>query len=325
MRLSGRAVPNTAASLPVAGAHDPCRTAYPCATVCPVLTRRGLLATAVLGALAGGSGCVRRDPTVGDTPVVPTVSSPPAEADLTRHGATQAALAAAAAGASALGGFRQRATDDLSAQAELLAPGASAPAAAGDFATACRAAASAHLSAVAQGEPAARLASAGAYAAALASLAGAGTPRVPAPAGQAGSLPAVDDAEAMTGLLLQLYPAVYALEAALPALADADRGWARPAMEGHLTARQELQAELGRRSLQVPAAEVAYETGRPAGPEDALALVARVEQAVLPAAARLVRASGEQGLRRLGGEVLADATVAVARAGGELPTWPGWA
>lgn len=293
--------------------------------MCPVLTRRGLLATAVLGALLGGSGCVRRDPTVAGSPAVPTVSSPPAGADPARHAAVQAALASAAPGATALGAFRQRATDDLTAQAELLAPGTSAPAAAGDFAAACRAAASTHLSAVAQGEAAARLASAGAYAAALASLAGASTPRVPAPAASGGALPVVDDAEAMIGLLLQLYPAVYALEAALPALADADRGWARTALEGHLTARQELQAELGRRSLQAPAAEVAYETGRPAGPEEALALVARVEQAVLPAAGRLVRASGEQALRRVGGAVLADATVAVARAGGELPTWPGWA
>lgn len=282
-----------------------------------------------LGALLGGSGCVRRDPTVADRQAVPTVPSPVADADPARHAALQAALAAAAAGDAAgtagLGGFRQRAVDDLGAHAELLAPGVTSPAADGDFAAACRAAASTHLAAGARGELGARLASAGAYAAALASLATAGTPRVPTGAASSEALPALDDAEAMSGLLGQLYPAVYALEAALPALAPQDAGWARTTLEGHLTARQELVAELWRRSLHAPAAEVAYQTGRPAGPLEAIELVARVEQAVLPAACRLVRASDELSLRRLGGSVLVEATVAVARAGGALPTWPGWA
>ena len=285
------------------------------------------MTAAALGVLAVGSGCVR-DPTVGDQQVAPSVSGPGAGTDLARHAAIQASLAAAAAGGAGgsqrLGAFRQRAALDLAAQAELLAPGASSPAAAGDFAIACRTASDQHLAADAHGITAARLASAGAYAGGLASLTAAATPRVPTQAESAESVPVLGDAEAMTGLLLQLYPAVYALEAALPWLAAEDAGWARTTLDGHLTARQVLLAELGRRSLRAPGAAVAYETGALAGAQDALGLVARVEAAVLPAACRLVRATGAEELRRTGGTVLRDATVAVARSGGALPVWPGW-
>lgn len=256
------------------------------------------------------------------------MSGPGAGADLGRHAAIQAALAAAAAGGAGgslrLGAFRQRASLDLAAQAELLAPGVSSPAAAGDFATACRIASDQHLAAAAHGTTAARLASAGAYAGALASMAAAASPRVPTEATSADTVPAIGDAEAMTGLLLQLHPAVYTLEAALPLLAAEDAGWARATLDGHLTARQELLAELSRRSLRAPAAAVAYDTGALASAEDALGLIARVEAAVMPAGCRLVRATGEEALRRSGGTVLREATVAVARAGWALPVWPGW-
>jgi hypothetical protein len=83
--------------------------------------------------------------------------------------------------------------------------------------------------------------------------------------------------------------------------------------------------ELGRRSLRAPAAEVAYDTGNPTDARQALDLVARVEQAVLAPACALVRTTGSEELRLLGGTVLRDATVAVARSGGALSGWPGWA
>ncbi|SDB91225.1 protein of unknown function [Raineyella antarctica] len=280
--------------------------------------------------MAGASGCVRRDPTVAAGEVATGTATPPPPApDLARHAAAQAALASAAAagtaGSNRLGAFRLRAAHDLAAQAELLAPGTASPGAPGDFATAARAAAADLLAAPARGTTAARLASAGAYAGAVGALASTDAPRTPTEAASADTVPAGGDAEAMTGLLLQLYPAVYALETALALATADDAGWIRTTLDAHVTARQELLAELARRSLRAPVAEVAYDVGEPAGPEDAIRLVARVEASVLPAACRLVRATVEERLRALGATVLHDATVATALAGGALPTWPGWA
>ncbi len=294
-----------------------------------MLTRRGLLTAAVLGALTT-SGCVRRDPTVAPRPsAVPlTPDTTPAPLDLAHHAALQAALAAAAQAGrpdtERLGALRQRAARDLAAQAELLAAGVSAPAAGGDFSAACRAAAEDHLAAEATGTTAARLASAGAYAAAVGSLAGAATPHLPTEAPSADELPVTGDAVAMTGLLLQLHVAVFTLETMLPLLSGEDEAWARTTLEGQVAARTALESELASRSLAVPPPEVAYDVGRPTGAGEALALVASVEQAVLPQACLLVRAAEEPALRRLGGSVLHDATIAVARAGGALPAWPGW-
>lgn len=294
----------------------------------PVLTRRGLLSAGVLAGVSAVSGCVRRDPTVGDRTVAPTVPTSPPAVDLARHAATQAGLAALVAagtgGAERLGGFRARAAQDLADQAEILSPGPKAAAPAGDLASGCRGAVEQHLSADATGLPAARLASAAAYAAAVGALAEAGTPRVPGAAVSAPTVPSPGDAEAMSTLVTALYPAVHAIEAVLPRLDPVDRSWAGATLQQQLAARQQLLGELARRSLRAPAPEVAYELGSLADAGAALVLVARVQEAVLSAACRLVRTTGTSEMRRLGGDVLQQATVALALAGGDLATWPGW-
>lgn len=295
----------------------------------PVLTRRGLLSAGVLAGLSAASGCVRRDPTVGDRSVAPTAPTFPPPVDLARHAAAQAGLAAlvgsGAGGAERLGAFRARAAQDLAHQAETLSPGTNPAAATGDLSSGCREAAEQHLSADASGLQAARLASAAAYAAAVGALAEAGTPRVQGGKVSAPTVPSPGDAQAMSSLVTELYPAVHALEAVLPRLDPADRPWAATTLQQHLAARQQLLGELARRSLRAPAPEPAYALGSLADAGAALALVTRAQQAVLPAACRLVRTTGASEIRRLGGEVLQQATVALALAGGDLATWPGWA
>lgn len=293
----------------------------------PVLTRRALLAAGVAGGVLAGTGCSARDPSVAPTTASPTVAAPASAPVLDRHAALQAGLAAAIGTeeGARLGAFRDRAARDLARQADVLSPGAVPSAPTQDLPAACRAVAEEHLAAAARGVAASRLASAAAYAAAVGSLAEVGTPRVPAASSSSETVPSPGDAEAMAGLLTRLHPAVHALQAALPRLAEEDRAWARTTLEQQQTARQVLHAELVARSLRAPVAEVAYRTGPLTSPEDATTLVSRVQESVLPAACQLVRTTASPELRRLGGEVLQQATVAVARCGGALATWPGWA
>lgn len=310
--------------------RDPCRQAYLCASVRPVLTRRGILLAALGGVLSGVTGCTRRDPTViGRPSAVPSLSGAPSAVAGAPYASLAAGLAAAirggAAGTDRLGGFKDRAAAAFDAHAAFFAAGTTAAAPGGSLSEAAGSAATTFLAAPARGTSAARLAAAGAYAAAVASLAGARSPRTPAEAPSADTIAALGDAEAMTALVVQLHAALFAIEAAIAQLSGEDAAWARVLLDGHRAARDGLAAELGRRSLRVPAAQVAYDIGRPTDTAGAVALLARVETAVLPDACRVTRAATDETVRRLGASALEDAAVAVARSGGGLPVWPGWA
>lgn len=285
---------------------------------------------AIGGVLVGAAGCSRRDPSVTGRPsAVPSVTTAAAAVDPAPYASLAAGLAAAvrggAAGADRLGSFRDRAATAFDSQATVLAAGTTGSAPGGSLSDAAGSAAARFLAAPARGVVAARLASAGAYAAAVGSLAGATAPRTPVDATSADTISALGDAEAMTALLEQLHAAVFATEAAVAQLSGEDAQWAKALLTGHLATRDGLAAELGRRSVRVPVAAVAYDIGRPTDTTSAVALLARVEAAVLPDACRLVRAATGETVRTLGASALEDATVAVARAGGALPVWPGWA
>ncbi len=295
-----------------------------------MVTRRGILLAALGGVLAAATGCSPRDPTVTGRPsAVPSGSGAPGGVDGARYASLAAGLAAAvrggATGTDRLGGFRDRAAAAFDAHAAFFAAGTGGTAPGGSLSDAAGSAASTFLAAAARSTTAARLAAAGAYAAAVSSLAGATSPRTPVDATSADSVPSLGDAEAMTALLVQLHAAVFAIEAAIAHLSGADATWARALLDGHRAARDGLAAELGGRSLRVPAAQVAYDIGRPTDTAGAVALLARVETAVLPDACRVVRAATDETVRLLGASTLEDAAVAVARSGGGLPVWPGWA
>lgn len=290
-----------------------------------------MLVTAVGSVLAGATGCSRRNPTIiGRPSAAPSVTSAAAAVDPGPYAALAAGLAAAvrggAAGTDRLGDYRDRAASAFDAHASLLAatsrPG-TAPG--GGLADAAGAAAGRFLAAPARGVLAARLASAGAYAAAVGSLAGATAPRTPTDAPSSDTIASLGDAEAMSALVAQLHAAIFAAQAAVAQLSGEDAAWARTLLSHHLAARDGLAAELGRRSVRVPVAAVAYAIDRPTDTASAVALLARVEAAVLPDACRLVRAATDETVRTLGATTLEDAAVAVARSGGALPVWPGWA
>ncbi|QGF24935.1 DUF4439 domain-containing protein [Raineyella fluvialis] len=295
-----------------------------------MLTRRVILAAAVGGALAGVTGCVRRDPTVSGRPTgTPSADRSPSPVALAQYAGLPAGLAAAvragAPGADRLGGFRDRAAAAFDAQAAVLAPGTTATAPAGSLADSAHSAGAQLLGASARGTAAARLAAAGAYAAAIGSLASTTAPRTPTEGPSSATVTALGDAEAMTALITQLSAAVYATEAALAHFSGEDTRWARATLDGHRATLDGLAAELTRRSVRVPAPAVAYDIGRPSDAASAATLMARVQTAVLPDACRVVRAATDDGVRTLGASALQDAAVAVARSGGALPVWPGWA
>jgi len=296
-----------------------------------VLTRRRLLVTGLVGVgLAGiggaASGCARRDPTLTGRPSPsPVETPPPSPADLAEHAGLEAGLASAAGRTSGLGSFAPRATDDFTAHARLLADSDRVEAAgSGSFADRAEHAARAHLAATASGETAARLASAGAYAAACAAVVQGSGRRIPEAADSVDGLAVLGDADALVVLLRQLHAAVFVADTALGHLTGSDAAWLTSVGTAHRASRYVVAAELDRRGWPVPAPEVAYDVGTVADAGDALALVVRTEAAVAPDACRAVRAVADQSLRATTAGVLRDVTVAAVRAGGSLPTWPGW-
>lgn len=281
------------------------------------------------------SGCVRRDPTMQSHPEQPPTASPPPPApDWAAHADLSAGLAAAVrADGSALGSFAERAAAACDLHARVLEEVAtgessgSAPApepASGGLPDRAAGVARAHLDAAALGSPAARLASAGAYAAALAALAGADAPRTPAEAQPIDALPRRGEAQAARDLVAQLHPAIFAAETSLGHLSGDEAAWLRGALAAMREARQSLEGALDQRDVPVPAPAPAYEVGTIPDAGAAVALAADTLPDVLPAAACLVQSAGDAHLQGIGKDVLQAVTVAVARAGGPLSAWPGW-
>lgn len=132
--------------------------------------------------------------------------------------------------------------------------------------------------------------------------------------------------EVWADLVINLDAAVYAAQTALAFLNRGDAQTARDNLADLRDSADALTAWLRAAGKEAPTAAAVYEL--PHTPHDApsaLALLAEVNSSLLPHLGQWVAASVEPRSRELAVRRLVSAGVTIARSGGGLTAWPGWA